>query len=243
MNIYIFMGTHLPELSTCLSVLRSRLEKPDEATCYFPEGLIPPEDPVNGPLRAYHPETVQWAWNTDDEETAFLVVDPRWSPLSQMEKIAGDLKECLIEPTKVVTCVDMQRTEEIQHVRQWYDACIYYSDVVLLGNRSEVSKAFVSDFQRAYERKCYPCSFLLLKGPGKPDRPDEILRPDTRRLSQLFDLPEADPSLPGLIIEASCDLDLEDAENDPSPGPPEDLAHSQAPIPDITAWIVPQPHS
>ena len=83
---------------------------------------------------------------------------------------------------------------------------------------------------------------MFLKGAGNPDDPIEIMTPGIRRITQLFDLreQEAEPDLPGMVIEASCDLDLEEEEADPYRNPL-DPASGTAPIPDVADLVVPVP--
>lgn len=236
MNVYLFMGTHLPEVRACLESLAGMAAETGPVEIFWPEGLKPPAPGKgSGLVRVYETESVQWVINPDGPENVFIFVDPRESPISQLERLAGDLGKCLIEPVKVVTCVDTRMAENTPGLRAWLEAAIYYSDVVLLGNRKEAGKAFVRNYERNFHRKCYPCLFGLLKGAGIPENPLEILNPDTRRLSQLFDLPErGEDPLPGLIIEASCDLETDEPEIDPYRAPGEETI----PVPDAREWIV-----
>ena len=242
MNVYLFMGTHLPEVRQCLRFLAGAEDQDRPVELQVPAGLgWPLDDPGFARTSEYDAANAHWVLNPDADETAFIVLDPRQSPVQQLVRLAGDLGKCLIEPVKVVTCVDCSAAEQNAPLRAWYEACVYYSDIVLLGNRGGASKHFVHDYQKHFEKECFPCLFLFLKGPGNPDQPLEVLAPDTRRLSQLFDLGKAEPeeaSLPGLVIEASCDLDLEEAELDPYRQGPDQEA-PQAHVPDATPFIVP----
>jgi hypothetical protein len=240
MKVYLFMGTHLPEMSRCLEELARTAELPVPVQELVPEGLDwPPRDKELIEHRSYAPETVEWTIGSSPETTTFIVIDPRLPQVPQLELLAEALQDAGMEPVKVVTCVDTGIAETSPQYRTWLEACIYYSDIVLLGNRSGTAKSFLREFQKGYEKQCYPCQFLLLKGPGTPDRPLEILAPYTRRLAKLFDLPEAelDP-LPGVILEASCDLDLDETEVDPYRSPEEGEAETPPALPDASQWIV-----
>jgi hypothetical protein len=240
MNIYLFMGTHLPELRTCLESLAGHAPESTPVRLFIPESVNwRPAEEAPCSSESYSPESVQWVFNPDEEATVLILLDPEVPQIPQLEKLAEDLRKCLVEPVKVITCVDCAAAEASPQLRAWLEASIYYSDIVLLGNRSTASKPFVRDFQKTYEKNCYPCLFLFLKGPGNPDQPFEILTPDTRRLSQLFDLPETGTeSVPDLIIEASCDLDLEESEQDPFRQIDEESGQARAPVPDVTDLIV-----
>lgn len=240
MNVYVFMGTHLPEMQTCLAALAEVVPEETRATVFHPKAFPWPQPAAAGTgCQPYDPDSVDWVFDPDSADHAFIVLDPAMPQIPQLEKLADDLAKCLIEPVKVVTCVDSEQAQNSPQLRAWLDAGIYYSDVVLMGNRRNASKAFVRDFQKSFEKQCFPCLFLLLKGAGRPDQPLEILTPDTRRLSQLFDLVEEEAeSLPGLIIEASCDLDVDEPEADPFRADEETEGQAPATIPDVSRYIV-----
>lgn len=233
MKIYILMGTHMAEIRHCIEALVNSTQDSTDVQVHLPEGLAWKPDDESYSVSAYDPETVLWVFDPDKESTAYIVIDPRDDLIDQLEQLADNLSNCLIEPVKVVTCVDCERTEKHNALRTWLDACIYYSDIVLLGNRQEASKSFVREYQKHYERLCYPCLFLFMKGKGVPSHPEEIITPGTRRISQLFDLEPAgeSESLPGMVIEASCDLELEEAEKDPFRSPEEEEAPAHIPNP------------
>jgi hypothetical protein len=240
MKVYLFMGTHLPELSRCLEELALTAALPDPVQELVPAGLDWPARPAELiEAREYDPETVEWTIGPDSETTTFIVLDPRLPQVPQLELLAEALREAGIEPVKVVTCVDSGIAEASPQYRTWLEASIYYSDIVLLGNRAKASKSFLREFQKGYEKQCYPCQFLLLKGPGSPDHPLEILAPYTRRIAQLFDLEEAEADpLPGVILEASCDLDLEEPEVDPFRSSEDQEAQTPPALPNASQWIV-----
>lgn len=240
MKVYLFMGTHLPELSQCLEELARTAASPVPIQEFVPANLPWPTRPEGLVERqSYDPETVEWTIGSSSDSLVFIVLDPRLPQVPQLELLAEAFKEAGMEPVKVVTCVDTGIAESSPQYRTWLEACIYYSDIVLLGNRSGTAKSFVREFQKGYEKQCYPCRFLFLKGPGTPDRPLEILAPHTRRLAQLFDLPEkeAEP-LPGVILEASCDLDLEEPEVDPFRISEEAESETPPVLPDASKWVV-----
>jgi hypothetical protein len=244
MKIYILMGTHLAEIRQCISHLVKSTKDLGEVELHHPaeyQWESAGQDQVS--LQAYDPETVLWVFDPDRPATAFIVLDPKADLIEQLEHLADHLANCQIEPIKVVTCVDCAQTEQSAKLRAWYEACIYYSDVVLLGNRQNASKSFVREYQKHFERLCYPCLFLLIKGPGNPTQPGEIMTHGPRRVSQMFDLPEAAPvePLPGMVIEASCDLDMEESEIDPFRFPADE--ESAIHIPDPAEFVVNDGHN
>lgn len=239
MNLYIFMGTHLPEIACCMETLSRDPLIDGAAGIHWPEGL----EPGGLPVIHYDAESVNWVFDVDAPGTAFILLDPRRDLIAQLEHLAGDLRKCLIEPAKILTCVDCRAAGESPALRQWLEAAIYYSDIVLLGNRPDSSKAFVRDFAKAYGKRCYPCHFFLLKGPGQPEQIPEILCGGPRRISQLFDLPDPESSPPGPVIESTFDIDLEEPEEDPYRQAPGDGSGTPPRIPDVGGYIVDNPES
>jgi hypothetical protein len=240
MRVFLVMGTHLPEIRQCVNHLSGAEETAGAIEFHVPAGLDwQPEAGQRAQLKPYDPEKAAWVFDPDGADTVFILLDPRLNPVDQLECLAEDLRKCLIEPVKILTCVDCEVVEREARAKSYYEACIYYSDVALLGNRAKVAKSFTRDYQKQFERSCFPCLFMFLKGPGNPDDAVEILTPGTRRITQLFDVREAhpEPELPGMVIEASCDLDLEEEEADPYRNPL-DPASGTAPIPDVSDLVV-----
>ena len=238
MDVYLFIGTHMPEISRCMDHLIKFSTDLDPVEVQVPEGLQWDSNCDRYQVKSYDPHTALQVMDPDSAGTCFILVDPRMPLIEQLEDLATQLGNCLIEPVKILACVDCQQAENNTKLKGWLDAAIYYSDIVLLGNRTEASKSFVRDFQKHYERLCYPCLFMFLKGQGVPDDPVEILTPGTRRISQMFDLvqDENTPQVPGLVIEASCDLDLEEMETDPFRHAEPDA--SRNPVPDASGYVV-----
>lgn len=215
MNLYLIMGTHLPEIGTCIASLAEAADPESANKVLWPEGLGPVPGSLDGiTVESLQTESFPASLPVKDPGNVFLLLDPRLPLLDQIEALARFLREAALEPAKVITCVDTAMAEAAPRLQSWLDACIFFSDIVLLGNRTTASKPFLRDFEKRYRRKCYPCVFMFLKGPGRPVNPRTVIAPDARRISQVFDLPEGpqDPP-PGLIIEASCDLD---ADEDPA---------------------------
>lgn len=68
----------------------------------------------------------------------------------------------------------------------WFDACIHFSDTVLLARREDVDNKWVKTFEERYTKNYFPCHFALVKK-GRTGNPPEILFPETRRYSLYFD--------------------------------------------------------
>lgn len=239
MQVYLYMGTHLPELRRCIeSVVETAPQLELPALVHVPDGLGWTRGEGHPAVIEYDPGNVLWVLDPDRHQTCHILVDPRVPLIPQLEGLADNLQKCLIEPVKILTCVDCERAESHGKLRNWLDACIYYSDIVLLGNRSGASKPFVRDFQKQYERLCYPCLFMYLKADGMPANTGEILFPGTRRLSQMFEIegPVIDTGPSDFIIESSCDLDMPEQEVDPFRSSHDDQPPRH--VPDVSGFVI-----
>jgi len=233
------MGTNMPEIAYCLEFLAHFDRESNSTTIYLPQGLeerFTPSEEIN--LVQYDPENNAWDCLENPAGRTFLLIDPRTSPVPQLEALASRLKFLEREPDKITTIVDCLAAEQSIQMRVFLEAAIYYSDIALLGNRSNISKPFLRSYQKEFERNCFPCLFLTLKGKGLPSDPLELLTPGVRRISQLFDLSDNQELADfDSIIEASCDLDFEELESDPY-RPSEETPAAEATIPDVSQWIV-----
>ena len=243
MNLYLIMGTHLPEIGACIDSLVEASAPDSGNQVLWPKGLEPvPESLAGITVEPFQPEALVDSLPVNDPGNVFLLLDPRLSLLDQIEELAQALREAALEPAKVITCVDAAMAEASPKLQGWLDASIFFSDIVLVGNRATASKPFLRNFEKRYQRKCYPCLFMFLKGPGRPVNPRAVLAPDARRISQVFDLPESPQDAPpGLIIEASCDLDADEEPSHLFPGEDSGKEEALALIPDIRDCLVTTP--
>lgn len=75
---------------------------------------------------------------------------------------------------------------EREELIPWFDACVHFSDVVLMNRREDVPNKWFSDYEGRFRKECYPALFDIVKK-GRVRNPAEILYPEPRRLSQAFD--------------------------------------------------------
>lgn len=87
---------------------------------------------------------------------------------------------------RIITLVHCSFLSEQEKARGWFDACIHFSDVVLLARRESVDNKWLKDFQARYRKNCFPCHIELVSN-GKTKNPVAILQPEARRLSLYFD--------------------------------------------------------
>lgn len=180
----------------------------------------------------------------------FIVIDGVIDPVDQLEALKPWLAAHSLPVARVFTVVHCQLVEKHPALMSWHDACVHFSDVVLLNRREGVANKWLSEFRRRYDDQCIPCLFEFVKA-GKVRNPGLLLNPVARRLSQYFDESEWDDlDLDGVEIGESEDEDgensrpLDKTEIDPDDQPPVDpwlerdaAGHRKQPVPDIRKYL------
>jgi hypothetical protein len=178
------------------AVLAAAAEKPDPADARLP-GLARWAMAEDGSVGAEFPTGVTHV---------FIVFDGRMNPVDQIEAFKAWLDMRTIEVARVVCVVNCQLLEKNPKLFAWYEACIHFSDVVLLNQREGVPNKWIGDFKGKFEHKFYPCLFEFVRE-GRVRNPALILAPVARRMSHVFDEQE------WIAIDPDDDEeDLEDGE-------------------------------
>lgn len=125
----------------------------------------------------------------EDSTHVFVVLDGRMSPVDQLEGWKEWLESRNRGLARVICVVHCQLAEKNPKLVAWYEACIHFSDVVLLARRDGVPNKWISDFRGRFEKKFFPCLFEFVKE-GRVSNPALILIPEARRMSHAFDEPE-----------------------------------------------------
>ncbi len=121
-----------------------------------------------------------------DATHVFIVMDGRRNPVDQLEAFRDWLSGMSAELALVLCVVDCQLAEKNPKLFGWFEACIYFSDVVLLNRRDGVPNKWLGDFREKFEGKFYPCLFDNVKA-GRVKNPALVLAPVARRMSHVFD--------------------------------------------------------
>jgi len=149
----------------------------------------------------------------------FLVADGRGNPVDQVEALKPWLEAHGAELARILCVVNCQLAASTPALLPWFDACVHFSDVVLLNRREGVENRWISDFQKRYAERFYPCLFEFVKK-GQVSTPLVVLEPQARRISQYFDESE-EIVVEGLVIETDTpDSDGEDENEDGAAGAP-----------------------
>ena len=121
-----------------------------------------------------------------DATHLFFLTDGRCDPADQLEAFKTWADSSGGEIARVITVVNCQLASKHPEVVAWYEACIHFSDVVLLNKREGVENKWLSDFQNRFKSQFFPCLFEFVKD-GKVKNPPLVLEPQARRVSHLFD--------------------------------------------------------
>lgn len=141
------------------------------------------------------PNVARWFWTEDNSIQAtlpegathvFFISEARRNPVDQIEALKPWLAENGAELGRVFCVVDCKVAEANPALLPWFDACVHFSDVVLLNRREDVANKWLSDFQKRYADQFFPCLFEMVKK-DRVKNPLVVLDPTARRISQYFD--------------------------------------------------------
>jgi len=152
------------------------------------------EAEAESPADAGLPRVTRWKWTGEtivgdlptNATHVFVVSDGRGNPVDQIEVFKAWLEAQGGELARILCVVDCQLAEKHAPLLAWYEACIHFSDVVLLNHREGVANKWLSDFQTHFKKQYMPCLFELVKG-YRVKNPGLVLEPQARRMSHAFD--------------------------------------------------------
>jgi hypothetical protein len=136
----------------------------------------------------------QWRWDEgriqapafDGATHVFWIADGRRNPVDQIEAVQAWLPVSGGELARIVCVIHCGLAARHHELLVWYDACVHFSDVVLLNRREGVENKWMSEFQERYASQFLPCLFESVKH-GRVKNPAAVLDPQTRRMSHVFD--------------------------------------------------------
>jgi len=140
------------------------------------------------------PGLTRWTWTGEyiegsappDATHVFFLTDGRSSPVDQLEAAMLWIPTQGAELGRILCVVNCQLAEKNAALLAWYEACVHFSDVVLLTRREGVANKWLSEFRAHFDGQFYPCLFELVKG-GRVKNPALVLDPLARRMSHAFD--------------------------------------------------------
>src|SRR5690348_10619680 len=116
-------------------------------------------------------QVARWHWTGELIEAewpaeathVFFIADGRSSPVDQIEVFKAWVEAHGGELARVVCIVDCQLVEKHPPLMAWFEACVHFSDVVLLNRREGVANKWMSDFQTHFKSQYIPALFELVK--------------------------------------------------------------------------------
>jgi hypothetical protein len=182
-------------------------------------------DPADADLaKLANAEVRRWQWTepiippmeVPEGATVFLIADAQSNQIDQLEALKPWLESQGAELARVFSVVDCHLAEKNPVLRQWFDACIHFADVVFLTRREGLANKWLSDFIKHFKDLRYPCHFVQVKAKGHLTTPLVWLDPTARRVTQYFDEGES-----AIVIEGLETDDPEDDDEDTGLLPPE----------------------
>jgi hypothetical protein len=141
------------------------------------------------------PQVARWTWTDEgtiagalpaDATHVFFFLHGRRNPVDQLEVLRAWVEAQGGQVARVISIVDVQLAAKNPPLLAWFEACIHFSDVVLLNKREGVENKWISDFQTHFKKQFFPCLFEFVKE-GRVKNPALVLEPQARRVSQVFD--------------------------------------------------------
>jgi hypothetical protein len=172
-------------------LIEGGLAEGDRACVFLPAGEQPsPADTRLGEAGRWRLiEGIVAAELPPDATHAFFLFDGRTNPVDQIEAFMAWIRDRPVELGRVICVVNCRLLEQNPKLFAWYEACVHFSDVVLLNQREGVPNRWIGEFRGKFEDKYYPCLFEFVKE-GAVKNPPLILAPVARRMSHVFDEPD-----------------------------------------------------
>ena len=225
-HAYIILGsTGSGRRAVLADLIANGLDESARPMLLVAEGERPAEEATTARLAAM-PTLIQATWRLEDGRVAagapipegathvFFLVDGRTNPIDQIEAFHAWLPSAGLEIGRVITVVDCQLASTRPELQRWYDACVHFSDVVILARRDGVANKWITDFTHRYRKQHFPCLIELVKK-GELENPVLILEPQARRMSMLFDAEDT------WAVGGDADTVIEDeADDDEDAGKP-----------------------
>ncbi len=225
---YIILGTPGSERrSVLVDLIADGLGEGDRALTFLSEAEAASEsDRALGELRTWHwesngvvAEMPASICDASDREVAerryshvFFIAEGARNPVDQIEAIKAWIAPFDIEFARVITLINCTLASRHPQLAPWWDACVHFSDVVLLSHRFGVPNKWISDFQEHYRSKFIPALFEFVKE-GRVRNPALALEPHARRMTHVFDQNDVDWSIARKLApdaEIEFDADEED---------------------------------
>lgn len=115
-----------------------------------------------------------------------FVCDGRANPIDQLEALKPWLAAQNLALARILCVVDCRLAAAHPSLLAWFEACIHFSDVVLLNHREGLGGKWLGGFLEHFKKQFFPCLFEVVKD-GRVANPALILEPQARRVSHFFE--------------------------------------------------------
>jgi len=119
-------------------------------------------------------------------EKIFFLAPGTANPADVAEALQAWIQHNDCELGRIITVVHCSFLSQQEAARGWFNACIHFSDVVLLARRELVDNQWLKAFESHYRKACFPCHIELVSQ-GKTKNPVAVLEPEARRMTLFFD--------------------------------------------------------
>lgn len=123
---------------------------------------------------------------TAEPEKIFFLAPAMSNPADVAEALKLWMSHNNCELGRIITVVHCSFLSQQEQARGWFNACIHFSDVVLLARREQVDNKWLKEFETHYRKACLPCHIELVSH-GKTRNPVAVLEPEARRMTLFFD--------------------------------------------------------
>ena len=187
--VYLILGTPgSGRRAVVADLIEGGLDETDRAA------VMVSENEAAEPVASKLPLVESWRWTGETIEgtlpagatQVFFVTDGRANPINQIEVFKAWIEAQGGEVARVLCVVDCGLASRHPALLAWYDACVHFSDVVLLNRREGVENKWLSDFQGHFKKQFIPALFEFVKG-DRVKNPGLVLEPQARRMSHVFD--------------------------------------------------------
>lgn len=194
--VYVVLGSVGAGKRTIIAdLLQNALTVVPPTTIYLPE-----DEALGDVLESFrdgHPQ-VQFAyWKIQDEcliapephkeSTCVVFIFPgKKSPVPGLEALRSWLTEETLSLSRVLSVMNVAEVSEDQNLKEWYDVCLHFSDVLIFTHEKEAPAGWGEAYKSAFRKAHFPCVFLHAPH-GLVDNPSLALDSTVRRISQAFD--------------------------------------------------------
>ncbi len=187
--VYLILGTTGSGRREIIAdLIEGGLDETDRAAVLLPAGEG--ENAIDVKL----PGVTRWEWSEGvivgtlpaGANRVFFVTDGACSAVDQIEVFKAWLEAQGGELARVLCVVNAQLAARLPPLLAWFEACIHFSDVVLINKREGIKNKWLSEFLNHFKKLHLPCLFEMVRD-DRVKNPALILEPQARRMSQVFD--------------------------------------------------------